>query len=87
MAATAVTVVVDEQTRQRLSRTARSARAEARAVLRAKIVLAAADGRPNARIATDLQVGVDMVRKWRARFAVAGLAGRQSHPGLAHLVG
>lgn len=75
MALTAVTVVLDEQTRRRLSSTARAARAPARDVLRAKIVLAAADGLSNTRIAAGLQIGVDTVRKWRGRFAVSGLAG------------
>ncbi|WP_050564806.1 helix-turn-helix domain-containing protein [Salinispora arenicola] len=70
----AVTVVLDEQTRWRLSRTARSARAQARAVLRAKSVLAAMAGTPNAQIAADLHVSVDTVRKWRSRCAVGGLA-------------
>lgn len=73
--AAAVVVVLDEQTRRQLWRTTRSARGEVRAVIRAKIVLAAADGTSNARIAADLAVGVDMVRKWRGRFAVKGLAG------------
>ncbi|MFB9187437.1 IS630 family transposase, partial [Dactylosporangium sucinum] len=71
----AVAVVLDEQARRQLQRTARSVRAEVRAVLRARIVLAAADGLPNTRIAMQLQVGVDTVRKWRGRFAAAGLAG------------
>lgn len=75
MAVAAVAIVLDEQARQRLARTARSARAQLRAVLRAKIVLAAADGTPNARIAADLRIGIDTVRKWRGRFAVSGLAG------------
>ncbi|MET0416420.1 MAG: IS630 family transposase [Actinoplanes sp.] len=75
MAVTAVTVVLDEQTHQRLSRTARSARAPARDVLRAKIVLSAADGQSNVQIAARLQISVDTVRKWRGRFAAAGPAG------------
>jgi len=75
VAVAAIPVVLDEQTRRRLSRTARSVRAQLRAVLRAKIVLAAADGTPNTRIAADLHVGVDMVRKWRRRFVASGLAG------------
>jgi transposase len=43
-------------------------------------VLAAARGRDNARIAADLQVSVDTVRKWRGRFAVRGLAGLADLP-------
>jgi hypothetical protein len=43
-------------------------------------VLAAARGRDNARIAADLQVTVDTVRKWRGRFAARGLAGLADLP-------
>lgn len=75
VAVAAMTVVLDEQTRRGLSQTARSVRAQVRAVLRAKIILAAADGLPNARIAVDLRIGIDTVRKWRGRFAVSGLVG------------
>ena len=44
-------------------------------VLRAKIVLAAAGGASNAAIARELGVCPDTVRKWRARYLRAGLAG------------
>jgi transposase len=43
--------------------------------LRAQVVLAAAAGRGSARIAADLGVTADMVRKWRGRFAERGLEG------------
>lgn len=43
--------------------------------LRAQIVLAAAMGRSNARIARDLRIGEDTARKWRGRFADRGLEG------------
>jgi hypothetical protein len=59
VAVAAVTIVLDEHTRGRLSRTARPARAPARDVLQAKIALAAADGPPNTRIAAGPQIGVD----------------------------
>jgi transposase len=75
VAVAAVEVVLEEQTRRRLSRTAASTRAQFRAALRAKIVLAAADGTPNTRIAADLHIGVDIVRKWRRRFTATGLTG------------
>jgi transposase len=42
---------------------------------RATIVLAAARGRSNARIATETRMHVDTVRMWRGRFAEGGLAG------------
>ena len=41
----------------------------------AKIVLAAAQGHPNAAVAADLDVHVDTVRKWRERYARAGWPG------------
>ena len=59
---------------------ARSRRAEHRDVVRARIVLAAAAGTTNAAIATELGINVDTVRKWRKRFAGAGLAGLQDLP-------
>jgi transposase len=48
--------------------------------LRAQIVLAAARGRDNARIARDLRVSVDTARKWRGRFAARGLEGLKDLP-------
>ena len=56
------------------------ARAEQRDVLRARIVLAAAEGQPNALIAARLGVTIDTVRKWRSRFAAAGLDGLRDMP-------
>jgi transposase len=48
--------------------------------LRAQIVLAAARGWDNARIAADLRVTADTVRKWRGRFAARGLDGLADLP-------
>ena len=48
--------------------------------LRAQIVLAAARDRPNERIAGELRVSVNTVRKWRGRFAERGLAGLEDLP-------
>ena len=59
---------------------ARSVRSEYRDRLRARIVLAAAAGQANAAIAVQLDVHVDTVRKWRRRFAAAGLAGLKDAP-------
>lgn len=42
---------------------------------RARIVLACADGAPNARVATQIGVTVATVRKWRGKFAAQRLAG------------
>lgn len=57
--------------------------AQARQVLRARIVLAAADGRSNAAIAAGLDVHVDTARKWRSRYFSSGLVGLRdaSRPG------
>ena len=53
---------------------ARSQVAAHRAVLRAQVLLLAADGVANAHIADDLELSVNTVRSWRERFAVEGLA-------------
>src|SRR3954447_20584629 len=71
----ASTVVMDEHARARLSVLARSRTAQHQQVLRARIVLAAADGTPNAVIARTLSISPDTVRTWRARFAAEGMAG------------
>jgi len=63
-----------------LSARAGSARAEHRRVIRAKIVLAAANGHPNAAIAAELGMHIDTVRKWRRRFAQHGLDGLKDRP-------
>ncbi|QMV12088.1 IS630 family transposase [Streptomyces lincolnensis] len=42
---------------------------------RARIVLACADGAPNARVAAEVGVTVSTVRKWRGKFAAERLAG------------
>src|SRR5262245_21617377 len=59
---------------------ARSVRGPFRDRLRARIVLAAAAGSANAAIAAQAGVHVDTVRKWRRRFAAAGLAGLKDAP-------
>jgi transposase len=46
-----------------------------RLVVRARIVLAAADGASNAGIAADQRLHMDTVRKWRRRFAIRRLGG------------
>lgn len=71
----AVQVVLDEVVRRRLAKTAASASGQVRAVLRARIILLAADGAANARIAAVCSTSVNTVRKWRGRFAEHGMAG------------
>ena len=48
--------------------------------LRARIVLACADGRPDSHVAAEIGVSRDTVRKWRSRFAVRRLAGLADAP-------
>jgi transposase len=71
----AVPVVLSAGERTTLKKRVRGAKTPHRDRLRAQIVLAAARGHDNARIAADLAVTVDTVRKWRGRFAGRGLAG------------
>ena len=58
-----------------LTATIRRPTAAVRAVLRAQIVLLAADGATNADIAGQLGLCVDTARKWRRRFSQNRLAG------------
>lgn len=73
-------VVLSAEERRVLTVRARSGRAAHRDVLRARIVLAAAEGTPNAEIARVLGLCDDTVRKWRARFCAARLAGLKDRP-------
>jgi len=76
----AVPVVLSAGERKVLKKRAREAKTAYRDWLRAQIVLAAAHGRASARIAVDLHVSVDTVRKWRGRFAARGLDGLKDLP-------
>jgi transposase len=76
----AVPVLLSAGERTVLSKRVRGARTAYRDRLRAQIVLAAARGRGNARIAADLRISTDTVRKWRGRFAVRGVAGLADLP-------
>jgi len=76
----AVPVVLSAGERRVLKKRARGAKTAHRDWLRAQIVLAAARGRASARIAADLHVSVDTVRKWRGRFAARGRDGLKDPP-------
>ena len=73
-------VVLSVEERCELTARSRSERAPHRTVLRARIVLAAAEGTPNAVIARRLGICDDTVRKWRARFCATRLAGLKDRP-------
>jgi transposase len=66
--------------RKLLKRWVRTPTAPYRQVLRAKVVLLAAAGHPNAHIAERLQVTGNTVRKWRRRFSQQGLVGLRDRP-------
>jgi len=72
-------VLCDGQRRLLLAQ-ARRASGQHRDVLRARIVLAAAEGATNAAIAQNLGVTDDTVRKWRRRFSQHGLDRLRDRP-------
>jgi transposase len=76
----AVPVMLAAAERKTLKKRVRGAKTAYRDRLRAQIVLAAACGRDNARIAADLGVAVDTVRKWRGRFAARRVDGLTDLP-------
>ena len=76
----AVPVTLAASERKILKKRVRGAKTPYRDRLRAQIVLQAARGRDNARIAAGLEISVNTVRKWRARFAERGLAGLRDLP-------
>ena len=69
----ATRVVLSEKEREELTQMSKRHRSEQQVALRARIVLAAAQGQSNAQIARELEVHVDTVRLWRDRWV--GLQG------------
>jgi len=69
----ATKVVLTEKEQEALTRISRRYRSEQQVALRARIVLAAAQGQSNATIARELQINVDTARLWRDRWV--GLQG------------
>ena len=76
----AVPVTLAASERKILKKRVRGAKTCWRERLRARIVLAAARGRGNERIAADLGICANTVRKWRGRFAARGLKGLNDLP-------
>jgi transposase len=75
MSAPAAPLPLSAGERETLERLARAQSAPHRQVLRARVLLMAADGVANAVIAEEVDVTPVTVRAWRQRFAIDGLAG------------
>src|SRR6185503_18594014 len=73
-------VVLDDQERETLERWARRPKSSQALALRCRIVLAAADGRASAEIASELGCTPSTVGRWRGRFARRGLDGLHDEP-------
>lgn len=71
---------LSDDDRSHLEAMVRRRTAEQRMVVRARIVLAAADGDENARIAERLGVALNTVIKWRKRFFEEGMDGLADRP-------
>ena len=76
----AVAVSPTKKRRRKLEQIVRASSSPQRLVLRARIVLLAADGMANAGIARSLGCSVAVVRTWRRRFAVHGIPGLFDKP-------
>lgn len=73
-------VILTEEERDLLTRRANAARSPHRDVVRARIVLAAADGASTARTARVLGICEDTVRRWRGRFCCQRVDGLKDRP-------
>ena len=73
-------LVLAEAERAQLMRWARRAKTAQYLALRARIVLACAEGRMNKQVAADLGVDESTVDRWRARFIARRLAGLHDEP-------
>jgi transposase len=76
----AVAVRLTMKRRRKLEQIVAAGTSPQRLVLRARIVLAAAQGTANAQIARELGCSVPAVRTWRRRFAVRGIPGLFDRP-------
>ena len=70
-----IKITLDKPEREQLQINLRSGKTPIRLVERSKIVLMAADGMPNYKIAEALDIDVNKVGRWRNRYAENGLTG------------
>jgi transposase len=73
-------IVLEAAERRELARRAAARTASQQAAYRAQIIVRAADGQTDERIAADLGLAVRTVWEWRRRFARARLAGLADRP-------
>jgi transposase len=78
--ARAVAINLTKERRRKLEQIVLASSSPQRLVLRAKIVLAAAEEKTNAQIARSLGCSVAAARTWRRRFAVRGIPGLFDKP-------
>ena len=71
----AAALQIDDHQRKRLQHLVRSGQTPQKIALRARIILAAGEGRPNHAIARQLGVSRPTVLLWRDRFAASGIPG------------
>jgi len=80
MARPASAIALSDEDRSYLTSLVRAGTTEQRLVLRASIILAAAEGRKTQDIAAVLHQRLATVSKWRKRFAEGGLAALRDQP-------
>jgi len=77
-------LAVSDSDREALTALVRAGTSEQRAVMRARVVLRAAEGVANTHIGAELGVAPMTVQLWRRRYAEAGLAGLVDAPRPGH---
>jgi len=75
-----IKIVLTESERQELERRSRSLTAPHREVVRAKVILGLAAGRPLMRLESELQLTRKIIRKWGTRFERHRLEGLHDRP-------